>query len=458
MTLFLPVFSSMSPLLAEVVLPEGEGVLEAFAAATTITIIVIFLASRFFGELLVRVGLPAVLGDLIAGVVLGVSGLHFLALGEVGTVQISETLVNFVHWITGASTELVTGVFDTGVRIVVENNAESGVLVLLFTIGLESDLKELLKVGAQAAIVAVVGVTFPFIGGFLGLTLLFGVPTLPALFAGAALTATSIGITAKVMQDIGVLKTKEGQIILGAAILDDILGIVILAVVISVVETGEVEVGNVVYLIVSAAVFVLAAVLLNRFFGPVYTATLEKLQNANAVFIGALLFAATMGLIASAIGLEAILGSFAAGLVIGGTDKREELEEMFNPLVAIFSTIFFVSIGAQTDLSVLNPAVPENREGLIIASFLIVIAIVGKVAAGFFVVSKEKINRLAIGTGMIPRGEVGLVFAGLGASTGALSPSLNVAIVLMVIATTFIAPPLLKVVFATPEAEMERSS
>ena len=453
MTIFSPILFFLNPLLAEVVLPQGEGVLEAFTAAVTITTIVIFLASRFFGELLVRLGLPALLGDLIGGVVLGVSGLHFLDLGEMGAAQINPTLVNFVHWITGTTNELVTGVFDIGVRIVIEDNAEIGILVLLFTIGLESDLKELLKVGLQAAIVSLLGVTFPFLSGFLGLNLLFGVPTLPALLAGAALSSTSIIITAKVMQEMGVLETKEGQIILGAAIIDDIPSIVILALVLSVVEKGQVELGNVVYLIVNAAIFVVAAVLLNRFFGPVYVATLEKLKNVNAVFIGALLFASTMGLIASAIGLEAILGSFAAGLVMGGTEKREELKEMFKPLVAIFTTIFFVSIGAKIDLSVLNPALAENREGLIIASFLIVVAILGKLVAGFFVVSQEKINRLAIGTGMIPRGEVGLVLAGLGASTGALSPSLNVAIVLMVISTTFVAPPLLRVVFTTPEPE-----
>lgn len=453
MTIFSPILFFLNPLLAEVVLPQGEGVLEAFTAAVTITTIVIFLASRFFGELLVRLGLPALLGDLMGGVVLGVSGLHFLDLGEIGAAQINPTLVNFVHWITGTSNELVTGVFDIGVRIVIEDNAEIGILVLLFTIGLESDLKELLKVGLQAAIVSLLGVTFPFLSGFLGLNLLFGVPILPALLAGAALSSTSIIITAKVMQEMGVLETKEGQIILGAAIIDDIPSLVILALVISVVEKGQVELGNVVYLIVNAAIFVVAAVLLNRFFGPVYVATLEKLKNTNAVFIGALLFASTMGLIASAIGLEAILGSFAAGLVMGGTEKREELKEMFKPLVAIFTTIFFVSIGAKIDLSVLNPALAQNREGLIIASFLIVVAILGKLVAGFFVVSQEKINRLAIGTGMIPRGEVGLVLAGLGASTGALSPSLNVAIVLMVISTTFVAPPLLRVVFTTPEPE-----
>lgn len=154
-----------------------------------------------------------------------------------------------------------------------------------------------------------------------------------------------------------------------------------------------------------------------------------------------------MSFLAGVIGLESILGAFAAGLVVGGTKYREQIEEGAGTLVGIFATIFFVSIGSKTDLSILDPSVPANREGLIVAGFLIIVAIVAKIAAGYFAFSSEKINRLGIGTGMVPRGEVGLVFAGLGAATGALPPSIDVAIVLMVIATTFLAPPLLRVVF-----------
>ncbi|MGK7877081.1 MAG: cation:proton antiporter [Xenococcaceae cyanobacterium] len=413
----------VSPLLA--VAADGEDYGKALAAAVSVTLIVVLLASRLFGELSIRIGLPPVLGDLVAGVVLGVSALHYLVLEGGADTEISADLINLVHLATGTSIEVVTEVFEGPVGIITERGAETGVAVLLFTIGLESDLNELLKVGAQAAIVAVVGITLPFFLGFLGLTMLFGVSTLPALFAGAALTATSIGITAKVMQDIGVLKSAEGQIILGAAILDDIFGILILAVVVSIVEKGQVEVSNAIYLIVSAAILVLGAFLLNRYFGPWYAATLAKLKNPDGVFIGAVIFGSGMALLSDAAGLGPILGAFAAGLALGGTEKRCELEERFKPLVALFATVFFVSIGAQTDLTVLNPAVPENREGLEIAAFLIVVAILGKAAAGFFVISENSINRMAIGTGMIPRGEVGLVFAGLGAATGGLSPSLE---------------------------------
>lgn len=423
---------------------------KALAVALALIGLSVYISSRLFQEMAVRVGLPPVLGDLVAGLVIGISGLHILMLEGGG---VNTSIVNFIHLLTNTSSEVVQEVFQGPVKIIVDEYAEFGVGILLFSIGLESDLDELLRVGAQSAIVAVVGVTLPFVLGFLGLTFFFHVPTLPALFAGAALTATSIGITAKVLQDIGVLKSKEGQIILGAAILDDILGIVILAVVISIVETGQIDVGNAVTLIIIAALFVLAAVLMNRFFGSWFFAQLEKLKAPGSVGIGAFIFFIFMSFLAGVIGLESILGAFAAGLVIGGTKYREQIEEGAGTLVRIFATIFFVSIGSKTDLSILDPSVPANRQGLIVAVFLITVAILGKVAAGFFTFSSEKVNRLGIGTGMVPRGEVGLVFAGLGAATGALPPSIDVAIVLMVIATTFLAPPLLRVVFQPSEAE-----
>lgn len=428
----------------------GENYGKALAVSIALVGLSIFIFSRFFEEMAARIGLPSVLGNLIAGLVIGVSGLHIVML-EGG--EINPSLRNFIQLLSNSTPEQVQAVFDVPVPIIVEEYAEFGVVILLFLIGLESDLKELLKVGFQSASVAIVGVTLPFVLGFLGLTYIFHIPALPALFAGAALTATSIGITAKVMQDLGVLKSQEGQIILGAAILDDILGIVILAVVISIVETGEIDVGNAVRLILTAAGFMIAAVAMNRFFGLWFITQLEKLKSANSIGMGSFILFILLNFLAGIVGLEPILGAFAAGLILGGTKAREDLIDGVGVLSVIFSTVFFVSIGAKTDLSVLNPSVPANREGLIVAGFLIIVAIVGKVAAGFFAFSDEKINRLGIGTGMIPRGEVGLVFAGLGSATGALPPSIDVAIVLMVIATTFLSPPLLRLVFDTSSSQ-----
>ena len=264
--------------------PEGEDYAKATALCLSLIGLSIFIFSRLFEEMAVRVGLPPVLGDLVAGLVIGISGLHILVL-EGG--QINPYLLNSIQFFTNSNPEQIQEIFQGPIRIIVEEYAQFGVGILLFFIGLESELKELLKVGTQSAAVAVVGVTLPFVFGFLGLTYFFHVPPLAALFAGAALTATSIGITAKVLQDINVLKSQEGQIILGAAILDDILGIVILAVVISIVETGEIQVAKAASLIIIAAVFIIAAVLMNRFFGNWYVTQLEKLKAPSSVGMGA---------------------------------------------------------------------------------------------------------------------------------------------------------------------------
>jgi len=281
---------------------------------------------------------------------------------------------------------------------------------------------------------------------------LFGVPAVPAIFTGAALTATSIGITSRVLSELQRLNTREGQIILGAAVLDDVLGIIVLAVVASLAKTGEVDVSNIIYLIVSATVFLVGAILLGSVFNKSFVAIANQLRTRGQLVIPAFSFALILAYFAAAIQLEAILGAFAAGLVLDETDKRRELQEQVIPIADLLVPIFFVSVGAKTDLGVLNPAIPSNREGLLVAIFLITVAILGKVVTGLTVFGQPQINRLAIGVGMIPRGEVGLVFVGVGSTSGVLSKPLEAAIILMVILTTFLAPPLLRLVFSEPSA------
>jgi len=324
------------------------------------------------------------------------------------------------------------------------------VIILLFEIGLESDLRQLKEVGPQAVIVACVGVAVPFAAGTAGLMMLFHVPAIPAIFAGAALTATSIGITSKVLSELGQLKSKEGQIIVGAAVIDDVLGIIVLAVVASLAKTGEIDVANVIYLIVSATAFLLGSILLGGIFNKTFVAIVEKLKTRGNVVMPAFIFAFFMAFLGNAIHLEAILGAFAAGLVLDETDARNELDELVKPIADLLVPIFFVTVGARADLGVLNPTVPENRAGLLIAGFLMVVAIVGKVVTGWAVFGQPGINRLAIGVGMIPRGEVGLVFAGIGSASGVLDKPLEVSIIIMVILTTFLAPPFLRIAFGEP--------
>lgn len=435
----------LSPLFGAAAVPDEAPLV---LAGVLLSLVVVYFASKMGGELSRLMNLPPVLGELVGGVVVGVSAFHLLVFPEGGATAADSTLMPILQWISGGalSEEAFSSIFASQSEVL-SVLAELGVIILLFEIGLESDLRELTKVGYQAAVVAVVGVVAPFIGGTLGLVALFHTPVIPAIFAGAALTATSIGITSKVLSELGHLKSKEGQIIVGAAVIDDVLGIIVLAVVASLAKTGEVDLLNVVYLVISASVFLLGAIFLGKFFNQAFVAIADKLQTRGKLIIPALVFAFLMAFLANAIHLEAILGAFAAGLVLDETDKRKELDQQVIPIADILVPIFFVTVGAKADLSVLNPAIAENREGLIIAAFLIVIAIIGKLMTGWVVFGQPQINRLAIGVGMIPRGEVGLVFAGIGAASGVLDKPLEAAIIIMVILTTFVAPPFLRYAF-----------
>ncbi|MGC1308037.1 MAG: cation:proton antiporter [Phormidesmis sp.] len=433
---------SIPPLLAEV--DEAE-VGSLVIGGILLSLITVFIAAKVGGELCARLNLPSVLGELIGGVVVGVSALNLIVFPEGDLIPVSG-LMNLIQMTSGANPETMLKVFS-GESEALSVLAELGVIILLFEIGLESDLKELIRVGPQAAVVAVIGVVVPFVAGTAGLIAFFGVGTIPAVFAGAALTATSIGITAKVLAEMQQLSSREGQIIIGAAVLDDVLGIIVLAVVASLAKTGEIEITNVIYLVLGAAAFLIGSILIGRLLSPLFVSLVDQLQTRGQLIITSLIFAFVLSYIAAAIQLETILGAFAAGLILAETSKRKELEEQITPIADMLVPVFFVTVGAHTDISVLNPLVPANREGLIIASFLVVVAIIGKTITGYAVFGQPGINRLAVGFGMIPRGEVGLVFAGVGAASGVLSESLDAAIIVMVIVTTFIAPPLLRLVF-----------
>ncbi|MBD2624977.1 cation:proton antiporter [Trichormus variabilis] len=415
-------------------------------ASVLLSLVVIYFASKVGGELSNKVGLPPVLGELVGGVIVGTSVLHLLVFPEGGTDSSSSLIMTFLQITAGLTPEATPQVFAAQSEVV-SVLAELGVIILLFEIGLESNLKDLMDVGIQAVVVAVVGVVVPFAAGTVGLMALFGISAIPAIFAGAALTATSIGITSKVLSELGRLNSKEGQIILGAAVIDDVLGIIVLAVVASLAKDGAVDVGNVIYLITSATGFLVGAIVLGNVFNKTFVAIADKLKTRGELVIPAFIFAFVMAYFAAIIHLEAILGAFAAGLVLEETDKRKELQKQVIPIADMLVPIFFVTVGAKTDFGVLNPAIPSNREGLIMATFLITVAIIGKVITGLAVFGQPNINRLAIGVGMIPRGEVGLVFAGVGAASGVLSKPLGAAIIMMVILTTFLAPPLLRFVF-----------
>ncbi|MEB3333490.1 MAG: cation:proton antiporter [Cyanobacteriota bacterium] len=415
--------------------------------------LVIFVAARAISELTVRLQLPTILGELVAGVLIGASGLHLIVPPDVQA-QLSDGAAGLVGRLAGIGPETVRQVYATTFPYL-EAISEIGLFALLFLTGLESELDELVAVGGQATTVAVTGVVVPFALGTAGLFYGFHVPLIPAVFAGAAMTATSIGITASVFGELRWLKRREGQIVIGAAVLDDILGIVILAVVVAIVGGGAFSLGPLLKLCGAAVAFVAVALVLSRTAAPLFDWVVDRLKAPGDVAVASFLVLTLCCFAAQAIGLEAALGAFAAGLILSASKHTADIDKAVKPLVALFATVFFVLIGTGMDLSVLNPFDASNREGLVVAVFLLTVAIAGKVAAGWSYLSKEPTNRLVVGLGMMPRGEVGLIFLGLGSQAHILNPALEAAILLMVIGTTFLAPILLRLVIGGGPAPAE---
>ncbi|HEY3171397.1 MAG TPA: cation:proton antiporter [Thermoanaerobaculia bacterium] len=369
----------------------------AFAAA--------LLGAKLFGELAERIGQPAVLGELAVGVLLGPSILGLVPL-------------------------------TAGILLI----AEIGVMLLLFEVGLETDLEELLRVGAAAMVVAVVGMALPFLGGYL-VTRAAGFTALTAIFVGAALTATSIGITSRVLSEIGMLATREGQIILGAAVADDILGLVVLAVVSQVAANGSVGMGAVFRAAGLSFAFLLLAIVIGMPLGRFLVRFVRDAKVRGVLVAVAVAFALLAALGAQKAGSAAIVGAFAAGLVLARTNRRHDIQNAVRPTVDVFAPVFFVTIGAQVDVAYLNPFVAGNRQALLLALGLVLVGVLGKFAAGFS--AWGGVRRSFIGAGMVPRGEVGLIFAQIGRESGALPDPVFAAVVLAVFATTFLTPPLL---------------
>jgi len=422
-----------------------------------LSLIIIYLASKVGGELVNQVGLPPVLGELLGGVVIGISGLHLLIFPEIGVDSSQSLIISFMRLTAGLRPENIPDIFSAQSEVV-SVLAELGAIILLFEIGLESNLKDLIAVGTQSTVVAVTGVLVPLIAGTSGLIYLFHISSIPAIFTSAALTATSIGITSKILAELGRLDSAEGKIILGAAVIDDVIGIIVLAVVASLAKDGEVDFSKIVYIIIGASGFILAAIILGNVFNQYFVAIADQLKTRGELIIPAFIFAFAMAYLASIMQLEAILGAFAAGLVLEETDQRKELQKLITPIADILVPIFFVTIGAKADLRVLNPTIAANQAGLAMAAFLITVAIIGKLVTGLTVFGQENINRWAIGVGMIPRGEVGLVVLSIGAANDVLSQPQSAAIILMVMLTTFISPPLLRLAFSkSPTPEMTKN-
>jgi Na+:H+ antiporter len=379
-------------------------------------------AGKFSGELVERLGQPAVLGELVAGILLGAS-----VLGVIPT-RPDDPLTPVIGFL-----------------------AEIGVVVLLFQIGLEADLKALGRVGAPAAAVALVGVAVPFVLGYLyWVSPLHGQEptstsvdaTTTAIFVGATLTATSVGITARVLSDLKCMDSTEARLIIGAAVIDDVLGLVILGVVSGLAAGTAVSVLGVTRMLAVAVGFLVAAVALGAALAPRIFGLVNRMRVRGVLLVSAFAFLLLLAALAARAGSALIIGAFAAGIILSGTNQFEIIEKGMEPVADIFTPVFFLSIGAAVDVRAWNPVNPENHGTLAVGGALFAIAVLGKLASGW-AVPWRPFNRWAVGFGMAPRGEVGLIFAQIGLTAGILSGRLFSAILLMVIGTTLIAPPLL---------------
>ena len=365
------------------------------------------------------IGQPAVLGELLAGVLLGMS--------VAGLVDPKNEILHLL--------------------------AELGVVILLFEIGLETDLRKLLRVGGSAAAVAAVGVVLPFALGF-GVCRMLGLDNLVGIVAGASLTATSVGITARVLSDLNRLQEPESQIILGAAVIDDVIGLVILAVVTGLTQGQAVTPLSVAATTATAFGFLAGTLILGQFIVPPLARWVSRVELPGTPTILAIMLAFGLAWLASIAGSAIIIGAFAAGLLLRRSPDAHEIEKGVAHLGHFFVPLFFVVVGAAVDVSVLNPIDPANRQTLVIGGLLIAVAVVGKFAAGY-APFWFKGNKKVIGVGMIPRGEVGLIFAQMGLASGVFDAGLFSAVTLMVMVTTFIAPPLLKLLFPALRPDQE---
>ena len=371
-------------------------------------LVVMLLVAKVAGYIAQRLGQPAVLGELLGGVVVGRSVLG-----------------------------LVNPEFET-----IHLLSELGVVILLFAIGLETDLLGLLKAGATSGSVAVAGVVLPLALGFAACRLL-GLSTQVSIMAAATLTATSVGITARVLSDLGRLKSPEGQIILGAAVIDDVLGLLILTIVAGLSEGSEISWFEILKTAASALGFLVAAIVIGKVVIPRAFRLAGRIEFPGTATAMALVTAFGTAWLADRSGSGMIIGAFAAGLVVAAAPQVHEIERGITELGHFFVPLFFITVGASVDLRALDPLVPESRFALAIGTVLILAGAVGKLAAGYAPFWFRG-NKLVIGVGMVPRGEVGLIFAQAGLASGVFDAGLFGGVTLMVVVTTFLAPPLLK--------------
>ncbi len=392
---------------------------------------VILIIAALFGEIFEKLKQPAVLGEIFAGILLG----NLFLIGF----PYAETLKT---------------------NVIIEALAQIGVIILLFEVGLETDLPDLLKLGFSSLLVAIIGVVAPFfLGWFVSYLFIPDGTTLSNIFIGAMITATSIGITARVLRDLGHLNRKEATIILGAAVIDDVIALLLLGIIKGSIDAAargmELNFLEFVFIAATAVGFLVLAIILGQFLMPKVFQTISTFESKSFVIGISIAICFITAFFATKVGLAAIIGAFAAGLILDEAHfrhfmdhQKHHLEDFLAPITALLAPIFFVFVGLKVELTAFSkPRLIGFAVALTLAAFF------GKIICGFGILEKG-INRKAVGIGMLPHGEVVLYFASVGAglfltntkgvSQIIVSPDTFSVIVIMVMITTLMTPPLLK--------------
>ena len=379
-----------------------------------IQIATILLAARLCGELATWLRIPAIIGEITAGIILGPSLLGFITPNEV-----------------------------------IELLAEIGIILLLFEVGLETDINRLIKAGPRASIVALVGFVLPFISGFIVSYQLFNLSLLVSLFVAGTLTATSIGITVRILSDLGRHNKNEGQIVLGAAVIDDLLGIFLLAVLYEFAMSNKIDLINLGSIILYVTAFFFLAPIVAKLISPSLKRYAETSIIPGLIPIILVALVLIFAAIAYDVGAPHLLGGFVAGIALsrrfflplGAFIKTDEaftlkIQQQMKPIIQLFTPIFFVMVGLSLDLNAVD------RGSLFIWLFslsVLVVAIISKMVGPWFITESFH-NRIVIGMAMVPRGEVGLIFAELGRTADIFEPSVYAGLVLVIAYTTIASP------------------
>ncbi len=437
--------------------------------------IFITLGAALGGSLMKWIKQPAVLGELLVGLIAGNVGYYIGNptltvlregdnLSRIASIALNQSfsLGQAVYKVlpAGPHTDLIASLLSgpqgqtyISVYAFIDVVSRLAILILLFLVGLEISLVEMKRVGKSAAFVAVLGIVIPMALGMATMKLIHPDSALAAdLFIGGILTATSVGITARVLRDLGQDRTDEARVILGAAVIDDVLCLIVLAVVSGLAVTGQISVPSIALTTAKAAIFLVASLGIGIWLTPKLVRRISVLGIQNLKLLFGISFAFLLSWLANVAELATIVGAFAAGMVLNSFFDREvegiSLHELLSPIESLVVPLFFVWMGIQVKLEAM-----ARTDVLIAGIALTVVAIIGKVASGWG--CPKTMNRWAVGFGMMPRGEVGLIFAGIGKGIGVVDDGLFSATVLLVMVTTVLAPIMLRITMGSNSAAAE---